>query len=250
MKQDTHQFSNLEELSRAAAGYISKLIQKTVKEYGCFTLALAGGQTPRLLYEQLVQPSLKLPWRQIHLFWGDERWVPADHPDSNFAMALQTLISHIPIPTENIHRIPVDLATPEETAKAYEQRLHDFFQHLKGLKCKALSEDEVFPVFDLVLLGIGKDGHTASLFPGNASLEEKQRWVVDVYTPNGIPPGYRITLTLPVINHAKCVMFLVSGPDKRDVVRTILDDPKRAIKLYPAAHVSPIKGQVLWFLDQ
>jgi 6-phosphogluconolactonase len=228
-------------------------VQRYRKRHGAFTIALSGGNTPRPMYEALTRPPFdtRMPWRDIHLFWGDERCVPSDHPDSNFAMAFRALISKVPVPSQNVHRIPAELNPPEDAAKAYEKILGEFFGSSVKTEThsQAMSGVEPFPSFDLILLGVGKDGHTASLFPGDRVLEEKKRWVAMVRNPHGSPPVPRITLTLPVINRAECVLFLVSGTGKREVIRSILKDVGPAIRSYPAARVSPV-GRLAWLIDE
>lgn len=235
-------YPDLGSLSRAAAESLVALAHRAVAERGRFAVALAGGTTPRLLYALLANKYREqIPWPQVHLFWGDERCVPPDHSESNFAMVSQSLISKVPVPPENIHRIPAEVAPPEKAAEAYEQTLRECFHPL-------VREGSFFS-FDVALLGVGADGHTASLFPGDPILEERERWVAAVLAPPSSPPRRRITLTLPVINRANHVFFLVSGAGKRAAVRSILDTPEKAIKLYPAAMVRP-RQQVVWFIDE
>jgi len=253
MKPEVQRYRNLEALSYAAAEFTCRLAEECMERYGAFTIALSGGNTPRPIYEALARPPFdtRMPWRDIHLFWGDERCVPSDHPDSNFAMAFRTLISKVPVPSQNVHRIPTELNPPEDAAEAYEKILGEFFGSFGKLErySHASGGIEPFPSFDLILLGVGKDGHTASLFPGNQALEEKKRWVAVVRGPYGSPPVPRITLTLPVINRAECVLFLVSGVGKREVIRSILKDLDPATRSYPAARVSPV-GRLVWLIDE
>jgi 6-phosphogluconolactonase len=197
-----------------------------------------------LLYEELAKEpyASRVDWQRTHFFWGDERCVPPDSPDSNYSLALQTLISQVDVPPANIHRIPTAAGSPEAGANEYEKTLREFFQ-------PAAESNSIisFPSFDLVLLGLGADGHTASLFPGDAALEEKTRWVAAVEGSGASPPVQRITLTLPVINEARCVLFLVSGSNKLKAVQEILNTPDNAT--YPATHVQPL-GKLLWFIDE
>jgi 6-phosphogluconolactonase len=253
MRPEVHRYPDPDTLSRRAADFVCGLAEKSVKKTGLFTMVLAGGKTPRTLYNHLARPpyATRMPWSSVHFFWGDERCVPPGHPDSNFGMAFQALIAKIPVPPENIHRIPGDEPTPEAGARAYEDMLHAFFQggiHQESRDSHGAS-DQGFPGFDLIILGVGTDGHTASLFPGDPLLEERKRWLGSVSHPRGSPPVPRITLTLPVINQARCVLFLVSGMEKKDVVRLILNDPETARGRYPAAMVNPV-GRVVWFLDR
>ncbi len=253
MKREIRRYPNLETLSRGAAEYLCILAEESVPKKGVFTVALAGGKTPELLYETLAHPpfNARIPWPQVHFFWGDERCVPPDHLDSNFGMASRALISRVPVLPQNVHRIPGEAASPAEAAEEYEKTLREFFgRSTEGSFGRFPSaEGRQFPSFDFVMLGMGKDGHTASLFPGDPVLKEKERWVVSVGNPRGSPPVPRVTLTLPVINRARCVMFLVSGVEKQDVIRLIMDDPETANRLYPAARIQP-EGRLLWFLDE
>ncbi len=230
---------DLASLSRAAAERLGELALKAVAERSCFALGLAGGNTPRKLYQILAEAYREhIPWSEVHLFWGDERCVPPDHPESNFGMAYETLISKIQIPPHQVHRIPVELDTPERAAEAYEITLREFLGHTS-------------PVLDLVLLGVGADGHTASLFPGDSVLEEQGRWVKPVHAPLEYATRRRVTLTLPVLNRASYMFLLVSGTEKQKVVQTILRDPKRAREWYPAAMTrSSGRGGTVWFLDE
>ena len=244
MKPQIHRYPSLEHLSRAAAEYICEIAERAIKERGIFTFVLSGGTTPRLLYEKLAREpyASRVDWQHTHLFWGDERCVPSDSPDSNYSLALQTLISKVDVPPSNIHRIPATTGSPKAVAAEYETTLREFFQ------ASAASDPSTsFPSFDLVLLGMGADGHTASLFPGDAALEERASWVVAVEGSSASPPVQRITLTFPVFNEAKCVLFLVAGSNKLKVLLEILKNPHTAT--YPAAHVQPL-GRLLWFIDE
>ena len=242
MGRDIRFFSSLDELSRAAAELIVERAGRCIRDKGVFTLVLSGGSTPRPLYELLSTPlyAEKLDWQKVHLFWGDERNVEPDSLDSNFNMAHQAMVSKVPIPPENIHRIPAGNRTAEAAAEEYEAMLRRFF---------SMSADKnAFPCFDLILLGMGKDGHTASLFPGSPALDEKRKWVLAVDPPDLSPRVARITLTLPVINNGASVLFLVSGSEKQDVLRSILHSPDRAQPSYPAAEVKP-SGSLFWFIN-
>lgn len=232
-------YPDMESLSQGAAEEISHIIKAAVQDRDYFTIALSGGSTPAALYRLLADNySNKIQWPKVHIFWGDERCVPAGHADSNFAMAHRLLISRVPIAPQNIHSVPAEYGSPEKTAEAYEQVIRDFF----------LQRGMSFPCFDMILLGIGEDGHTASLFPGDSVLREKQRLAAPVLAPADYSPRNRITLTLPVINNAENVFFIVSGKKKGKMVAAVLDDAEAAGKLYPAAMVRP-KGRIIWFLD-
>ena len=244
MKPEIRTHPNLEDLSRAAAEYICEIAEGAIRERGIFTFVLSGGTTPRLLYEELTKEpyASRVDWQHTHFFWGDERCVESDNPDSNFSLAFQALISKVDVPASNIHRIAAATGSPKAVAAEYETTLREFFQ-----TTAAGDPSTSFPSFDLVLLGIGVDGHTASLFPGDAALEERTSWVVAVEGSSASPPVPRITLTFPVINEAKCVLFLASGSNKLKVLQEILNNPHTAI--YPAAHVQPA-GKLLWFIDE
>jgi 6-phosphogluconolactonase len=245
MAPDVHRYASVQELSTAAAELVCQLTERCVEEHGYFTLALSGGSTPKTLYERLAQEpySSKIPWMDTHLFWGDERYVPVNHADSNSAMASQALIEHVSIPLQNVHSIPTDTASPEIAAEQYETTLREYFDVFDPL-----SERKQLPVFDLILLGMGKDGHTASLFPDSPILDEQKRWVAATPVPKLNPPVRRITLTFPVINAAKTVLFLIAGAEKQPVVQTILESPEKSRDLYPTARVRPEDGKLLWFL--
>jgi 6-phosphogluconolactonase len=245
-------YPNIEALSEGAAEFICTLAETYVQETGRFTIVLAGGKTPKRLYGTLGQPpfNARMPWSDIRMFWGDERCVTPDHPDSNFGMAFRTLISSVPIPAENIHRIPAEMTSPEKAAEAYEAVLRKFFEPgVRGdSQNRSVDKKQDFPVFDLILLGVGEDGHTASLFSGDQALKEHTHWVTAVGNPRGSPRVPRVTLTLPVLNRARCVLFLVTGTEKQQVVRLIMSDPDRARQSYPAARVRP-QGRLVWLLD-
>ena len=251
METLVQQFENLENLSIAAVDQILSIASSAVLEKGFCTIVLAGGRTPQLTYKLLGKPPKadQMPWKQSHFFWGDERWVSSTHPDNNFSMAHKTLLSKVHIPPENIHPIPTGHQDPGAGAEIYEKHLRDFF-HLKPLKeTIRISENITFPSFDLVLLGMGTDGHTASLFPGSNFLQEKKKWVAAVKGETGSPPVPRITLTLPVLNQAKNILFLLSGSKKREILNTFLDEPEKAEVVYPAAHVKP-RENLIWLVAE
>ena len=244
MKSEIRCFPNLSDLSRAAAEFICELAEAKIRERNIFTLVLSGGSTPRLLYEELASQPIasKIDWHHTHLFWGDERFLPPDHPDSNFSLVFKSLISKVELPPANINRIPTEIGSTQAAAEGYERTLRKFFPPAVGSK-----EEPYFPSFDLVLLGLGQDGHTASLFPGEAALEERDRWVVAVDGANASPPVERITLTLPAINKARYVIFLASGSNKREVFQQVVNNPETSS--YPAARVKP-SGRLVWFIDE
>jgi len=250
MKILVEQFKNVEQASIFVVDRIVDIVNSAVSDKGFCTIVLAGGRTPQQTYELLSKPSWadQMDWQQSHFFWGDERWLASTHPDSNFSMAHNALFSKVHIPPRNIHQIPTGHQAPEIGAKMYEKHLRDFF-HTKPLtETIRISENTTFPSFDLVLLGMGADGHTASLFPGSNFLEEKEKWVAAVKEGAGSPPVPRITLTLPVINQAKNIFFLISGDKKREILETFLDKPEKAL-IYPAAHVKP-RENLIWVVAE
>lgn len=221
------------ELFEAGAAEFAALASQAVQASGKFTVALSGGSTPRTLYSLLATKS-GIPWDKICFFWGDERHVPPDNPESNYRTAHEALLSKVPVRPENIFRIRAEEKDPATAAQQYEQSLKDFFH---------LSPGE-FPRFDLVLLGVGPDGHAASLFPGTAALNEKQRLVVANWVPKF--NTHRITFTFPVLNAAACVIFLASGPDKAEILHQVLE--KSSANL-PSQRVHPSHGNLLWLID-
>lgn len=241
IKPKVHAFDTLWDASRALAEKVAKTARIAVEEQGRLTMALSGGKTPEPLYSILASEYAdKMDWNSIHLFWSDERCVSQNHPDSNFRMAHQAWISKVPIPSENVHRIQTEKETPEKAAESYERTLIEFFR---------ASEEMPEITFDVMLLGIGTDGHTASLFPGSSALSEKRRWVVSTNAPPSVFPKKRITLSLPLINSSREVIFLAFGGEKRNVMRMILQEPEKAVKIYPAAMVKA-RERLLWYVDK
>ncbi|WOJ91297.1 6-phosphogluconolactonase [Methylocapsa polymorpha] len=180
-------------------------------------LNLSGGSTPKRVYELLGGEDLgrRLDWGKVHLFWGDERFVPKDHEDSNFHMAWEAMIRHVPIPAAQVHRIPTEAGSPEKAAALYSETLQSFYG--------ARTLDPQRPLFDVTLLGLGADGHTASLFPGTAALNERKAWATSII---GVKPEPRISLTYPVLESSAAILFLVSGAEKRDILaRVLANDP-------------------------
>ena len=232
--------TNAEELARAAAEEFVNLAREAIRAKEFFTLALSGGSTPRGLYSLLAgDASLRaqLPWEKIHFFWCDERHVPPEHPDSNYRMAKDAMLAKVSVPPANVHRIKSENPDAGQAAGEYEETLRTFFR---------LKIGEI-PRFDLILLGMGPDGHTASLFPGTQGLRERKRMVMANWVESS--KDYRITMTLPVLNHAACVLFLVSGEEKAETLRVVLKgEPGR--DLLPAQLVRPVSGRCLWFVDQ
>jgi 6-phosphogluconolactonase len=224
------------ELARRAAEQLTARASEAIARAGRFAVALSGGSTPRAVYFLLASPEFRarIDWARVHLFWGDERCVPPDHPESNFRMVQETLLAKIQIPAQNIHRMMGE-KDPAEAAAAYEAELKSFFGAAG------------WPRFDLIFLGLGEDGHTASLFPGTAALDETEHWVTAVYVEK--LQSYRVTLTLPVINAAAQATLLVCGASKAKVVREILFSDSTSCN-YPAARVRPLGGQLTWLIDR
>ena len=222
-----------QELFQAAAAEFIALASTAIRDHRKFTVALSGGSTPKSLYSVLARSAL--PWDKIFFFWSDERHVPPDHPDSNYRMAKEALLSKVPVPPENIFRVRAEEKDANVVAKDYEEALRSFFRLRPG----------EFPRFDLILLGLGPDGHTASLFPNTAALNETKLLVVANWVEKF--KANRITFTYPVLNNAACVIFLVSGADKADMVRTVLEDGRADL---PSQRVHPVNGRLLWLLDK
>jgi 6-phosphogluconolactonase len=200
-----------------------------------FRVSLSGGSTPKALYGLLASEDFRdrFPWRRVFWYWGDERFVPHDHPESNYRMVREAMLAKAPVPPENVHPIPAD-GTPEDAARRYERTLQEAYG--------AAVLDPARPLFDVTLLGLGADGHTASLLPGEPVLEERARWVAVVAHGR---PEVRITMTYPVIESSRRVAFLVAGPDKASVLRTIRAGDRRL----PAARLRP-SGELFWFVDR
>ena len=237
-KLELRKLTTPQDLFQAAAEEILRAAADAIAQRGRFTIALSGGSTPRNLYTLIAaNASASLPWDQMFFFWGDERHVPLNDPDSNYRMAKETLLSKVHIPPANIFPVPADNPDAAAAAQAYEDTLRKFF---------ALAAGE-FPKFDLILLGMGPDGHMASLFPETAALQEKSRLVVANWVEK--LNNSRITFTLPVLNAARCVAFLVSGADKAAVLHEVLEGKAPGEK-YPSKLVRPSAGKLIWFVDR
>jgi 6-phosphogluconolactonase len=239
MTGNLRRFATVSELAAAGAALFCEAAREAVEARGRFCVVLPGGRTPALLFAALREApwAAKVPWHDSHFFWSDERCVPADHSDSNYGLARRELFVHIPIPAGHVHRAPTEIGVPDQAGAAWEHALREFFG--------AGAHAPLFPEFDLVVLGIGADGHTASLFPGDPALEISDRWVAAV-APSGTPPVARLTLTLPVFNHARQILFLGAGPDKRQVMDAIASGNDPAAAGFPAARVKPSE-QPIWF---
>lgn len=227
-------FADAEAVSRAAADLFTGLARSAAAQGRC-SVSLSGGSTPKRVFELLAQPPWRdqVPWQSVHMFWGDERCVPADDPRSNYRMTRLALLDHVPIPADQVH--PIDGAMPpRRAADEYEQLLRQFF-------------GQQAPRFDFVMLGLGENGHTASLFPGTPVLHETERWAAEVYVAE--QDMDRVTLTTPLFNQAKTTAFLVTGAGKAAVLHEVIEgksDPERL----PAQLIQPKPGELRWLVDR
>jgi 6-phosphogluconolactonase len=230
---------NLDQVSSVAAEELINCAVNAVEARGLFRIALSGGSTPKTLFTKLASdPDFKkqMPWQSTHFFWSDERTVPPDHPDSNYRMAREAMFKHVDVSEMQIHRIHAELDDPNHAAEEYEKEIRQDFN------TTALE----IPRFDLILLGMGPDGHTASLFPGTEALKEKKQLVVSNWVSKF--NTHRITFTVPLINQATTVMFLVCGEDKAATLKAVLEGPYDP-EVYPSQFIKP-DGDLIWFIDQ
>jgi 6-phosphogluconolactonase len=230
-------FDTPEQVAQAAAARFVDYSIASIREHGSFAVALAGGSTPRRAYELLDENEFKsrVDWSRVHLFFGDERMVPPDSLESNYRMVNEALTSRVPIPAANVHRI-IGETTPAASAVSYEAELKSFFGKLE------------WPRFDLILLGMGADGHTASLFPASLALKEEARWVVSTRQPQTNQD--RISLTLPVLNHTARVTFMVTGEEKAATLARVLREDAADEAELPAKKISPVNGALEWLVDR
>ncbi|HTP45211.1 MAG TPA: 6-phosphogluconolactonase [Candidatus Acidoferrum sp.] len=229
-------FPDADSLGQAALGEILRILADAVATRGRFSIALSGGHTPAKLYALWSEKyKAQTPWDRVHLFFGDERFVPEDDLLSNYRMARETLISRVPIPKENVHPMLTTYPSPEKAAEGYEVELRKYFG------------EDAPPSFDVQLLGLGVEGHTASLFPGSPALEEAQRWVLAVTAP--AEPPQRLTLTPVVLNQGLNTFFLVTGENKREILAALRKEPQTETSKYPAGRIRPARG-VVWYLDE
>lgn len=229
---------NSEEVAMAAADLFIERCARAIAGHGRFRVALSGGSTPKHTYELLAGPALssRVDWQRTDIFWGDERNVSGDDPQSNYRMTREALLDHVPVPPPNVHRVRTETESPSAAAKAYEDEIRGVFGISTG-----------FPSFDLVLLGLGANGHTASLFPYSPALNEDERLVVADFVEE--VKMWRITMTVPLINAAQTIAFLISGADKAQVLSEVLAGPKDRQRL-PAQLIEPGKGNLLWIVDR
>lgn len=232
---EVRRYSDANHLAHTAAELFVALAKPAIAEQGRFTVALSGGSTPKALYQLLAREPYanQIEWPHVHIFWGDERCVSPDHPDSNYRMAREAFLQYVPLLPENIHPMHGDI-DPAQASAEYEQQLRIFFGN--GL-----------PAFNLVLLGMGDDGHTASLFPGTAAIHEQNRWVIGHYVEK--LESWRLTLTPPVINAAAQITFLVAGKSKAERLRDVLKGPYQPDVL-PSQIVKPTEGRLVWLVDE
>jgi 6-phosphogluconolactonase len=229
-------YPNIDILSHEAAQYIVRIATESITTHGRFTIALSGGTTPRKLYGLLGSEPYRsqIDWTLVHIFWSDERCVPPDSEESNYHMAHEVLLSKISIPAVQVHRMPADMPDRNAASQEYEHEMRQVFG------------TDGIPNFDLIQLGMGPEGHTASLFPHQPALHEQQRLVVPVSVPK--PPPNRLTFTPPLLNAARNVLFLVAGSDKADALHAVLEGPYNPDE-YPAQIVRPPDGEVTWMVD-
>lgn len=234
-----HIVADAEAMSKAAAEILVEHIRETLQIRDVYSVALSGGSTPSRLYSLLsgdAEIRDQIPWSRVHFFWGDERHVAPDHPDSNYRMADAALLSKAPIPPTNIHRIRSEDSDADKAAATYEQEIRRFFKIEAGQ----------VPRFNCVLLGMGADGHTASLFPGTAALEETRCLVVANWVEKF--HSYRITMTVPVFNNAERIIFLISGQEKADTLKSVMACRQKSDS-YPIQRICPHNGQRIWLID-
>jgi 6-phosphogluconolactonase len=230
-------------LAHKAAECFCVIATQAIAKHGKFTVALSGGRTPKALYELLATEARYregLKWNDMYFFFGDERHVPPNHQDSNFRMVDEALFKRIPVSQKNIFRVNAELADADEAARLYQQAMEEFFS-------SSFERGDGFPIFDLIFLGTGPDGHTASLFPDSSAMAEDEKWVVANWVKKFA--SRRISLTFPVLNHAREVVVLVSGRDKAPIIKKIFDK-SNAVPRYPIQFVVPQNGRKLWLLDQ
>lgn len=238
-----------EELALKAARRFARLADQYVIGCGRFTVALSGGSTPKAMFSVLAaDPFLDtVPWSSIYFFWGDERCVPPDHADSNYRMTREALLSRVPAPPENVFRIPAEMPEPEQAAEEYTATLSRFFLAGPGSNRTGTAPLSNAPRFDLVFLGMGPDGHTASLFPHTTALQAGEQIAVANYVEKF--KAHRITLTAATINNARNVTFLAAGEDKAETLRNVLEGSYQP-DVYPSQLIRPRNGALLWMVDE
>jgi 6-phosphogluconolactonase len=226
----------MRQFAEKGADIFTTTAKDSVVKNGRFVVAISGGSTPRSIHRLFVEEPYcsEIPWGKTHLFWVDDRCVPVNNQASNYGGAKRDFLDRVPIPIEQIHHMPGE-ALPEDGALKYQEEITDFFQ----------PEGDEYPVFDLIFLGIGEDGHTASLFPGQRALEERKRYVVAV--KGGDPNVSRLTMTYPVLNRGTLIVFIVSGKNKASILKAVLEEDRDQV---PAQKIQPLHGKLIWLLDQ
>jgi len=234
-------FDDLQQVAAASADEFVARAQRAIQHHGRFTVALSGGSTPKTMHTILAERSAKNPklvdWSRVHIFFGDERHVPPDHADSNYRMAKETLLSKVPIPAANVHRIQTENPDAAKAAEQYDRELVKVFQ---------LNGEDQMPRLDLIFLGMGPDGHTASLFPGTTAVHELKKRVVANWVPKF--NTWRVTFTRPVINQAECVLLMVAGKDKTEAFAEVMGQGSPDV--YPVKYVQPTHGELIWLVDK
>lgn len=240
---ELHVYKDAEQLSQAAAQWIVNLIAETLRKRDRFTIALSGGSTPKLLHKILASPPCKdqVDWSRMHIFWGDERAVPFEDDRNNAKMAYDTLLNFVQVPASQIHVMRTDIS-PEDSAKEYEKTLRQYFDALPGTSGSALPNS-----FDLVLLGMGDDGHTLSLFPGTSVVHEEKAWATAFFLQ--AQDMYRITLTKTIVNRSAHIAFLTTGAGKAHALKEVLKGAYNP-DLYPSQEIKPTNGELHWFVDE
>lgn len=236
MAPSIHIHSNAEAVAQTAADFIANKIQAVLERQDRFTIALSGGSTPKRLHELLSESPFgeKIDWSRLHIFWGDERYVPLEDERNNARMAYDTLLNHVAIPEEQIHLMRTDYPDPAESALQYERLLHRYFDGQPN-------------TFDLLILGMGDDGHTLSLFPGTEVVHETRRWCTAFYLQK--QDMFRITITRPVANQSACILFLTTGAAKAHALKEVIHGMPD-IDMYPAQSIKATSGEVHWIIDQ
>lgn len=242
-------YKDADEVALKAARHFARLADQYVVGCGRFSVALSGGSTPKKMFSLLAaSPFLEtIPWSSIYFFWGDERTVPPDHADSNYRMANEAMLSKAPVPAENIFRIPAEMQDAQAAAREYESTLMQFFMAGPGVSRTGTAPLTNVPRFDLVLLGMGPDGHTASLFPGTTALSDTEHIVVANWVEKF--NTWRITLTAKTINNARNITFLAGGEDKAETLKNVLEGPYQP-DIYPSQMIRPENGSLLWMTDE
>jgi 6-phosphogluconolactonase len=230
-----HVFRDAAQVANAAAELFVATASKAIRERGVFRVALSGGSTPRKTYELLGGKDFsgRVDWDQVHIFWGDERFVPSDHPDSNYRMTAEAMLSHVPVPPSQVHRFETERESAEAAATAYEETIRKEFGNS-------------LPQFDLIYLGLGTNGHTASLFPGSPALKEQSRLVIADFVAE--VKSWRLSMSAPLINRGRVVAFLVAGAEKATVLHDVLLGPREPDHL-PAQLIAP-PGELQWLVDE